>query len=176
MTETNDNYQRSNALELLAADGPAPSHADKLMLYGQFVGSWDIHSTNFNADGTRTERQGEWHFAWVLGGRGVQDVLFASGAPAHKYGTTLRCYDETHDVWRVSWMAPGGGEFANLIGCHIGDCIVQEGAGPDPRRVERWTFSDITPTAFTWRGEVSFDQGKTWSLEQEMRAVRRTGG
>ncbi len=129
MTETNDNYQRSNALELLAADGPAPSHADKLMLYGQFVGSWDIHSTNFNADGTRTERQGEWHFAWVLGGRGVQDVLFASGAPAHKYGTTLRCYDETHDVWRVSWMAPGGGEFANLIGCHIGDCIVQEGAG-----------------------------------------------
>ncbi len=59
------------ALELLAADGPFAEYADKLMMYGQFVGSWDVHSTNFNADGTRTERRGEWHFAWVLGGRGV---------------------------------------------------------------------------------------------------------
>ena len=141
MLETNANDHSSQALELLAADGPFSEHADKLMLYGQFVGSWDIHSTNFNTDGTRTERQGEWHFAWVLGGRGVQDVLFAVGAPAHKYGTTLRCYDETAEVWRVAWMAPGGGEFANLIGRRIGDRIVQEGTGPDLRRLERWTFS-----------------------------------
>ncbi|WP_207229211.1 hypothetical protein [Ktedonosporobacter rubrisoli] len=171
----NNNEKHSRATELLAADGPFSEQADKLMLYGQFVGAWDIHSTNFNADGTRIERRGEWHFAWVLGGRGVQDILFAVGAPPHMYGTTLRCYDETADVWRVSWMMPGGREFANLIGRRIGDRIVQEGTGPDPRRLERWTFSDITPTSFIWQGEVSFDQGKTWVLEQEMRAMRRTG-
>ncbi len=99
-------------------------------------------------------------------------MLFASDAPAHRYGTTLRCYDAARDVWHVSWMIPGGGEFVNLVGRQIGDRIVQEGAGPDPGRLERWTFSDITPHAFIWRGEVSFDRGKTWSLEQEMRAAR----
>jgi hypothetical protein len=176
MRGTNDNSQHAKVLELLAADGPFPEHADKLMLYGQFVGSWDIHSINFQADGTRTEWQGEWHFAWILGGRGVQDVLWVTGAPPHDYGTTLRCYDEERDVWHVSFMALASKEFVHLVGRHLGEHIVQEGAGLDPRRVERWTFSDITPTAFTWRGEVSFDQGKTWSLEQEMRAVRRTRG
>jgi len=27
-------------IEGLVSDGPAPEHADKLMLYGQFVGEW----------------------------------------------------------------------------------------------------------------------------------------
>jgi hypothetical protein len=60
-----------------------------------------------------------------------------------------------------------------LIGRQIGDRIVQEGTGPDTRRLERWVFSDITPATFTWRGEASFDGGATWVLEQEMLARRR---
>src|SRR5258707_10816888 len=125
--KTTDRPVYPKALELLAADGPFADYANQLMLYGQFVGSWEVHSINFHADGTRTERQGEWHFAWILGGRGVLDVLFARGVPAHQYGTTVRCYDSTIDAWRVTWMAPGGGEFVNLIGRQIGDRIVQEG-------------------------------------------------
>ena len=171
--ETTDQSPSPRALELLAADGPYAEYADQLMLYGQFVGSWDVHSTNFQADGTRTEWQGEWHFAWILGGRGVQDVRLETGASAHEYGTTLRCYDEAREVWHVSWMAPGGKEFAHLVGRLSGEQIVQEVTGPDPHRFERWIFSDITPRAFTWLGEVSLDQGKTWALEQEMLAVRR---
>jgi hypothetical protein len=172
MQETTGQSPHPNALELLAAFGPFDAYANKVMLYGQFVGFWDVYSTNFNPDGTRTERQGEWHFAWILGGRGVQDVLFASGAPPFQYGTTLRCYDAEHDVWRVSWMAPGSKEFVNLVGRPDRDRIIQDGAGPDSSRLERWIFLDITATTFTWRGEVSFDQGRTWLLEQEMQAVR----
>jgi hypothetical protein len=29
-------------IELLRADGPSPEYADKLMLFGRLVGSWDI--------------------------------------------------------------------------------------------------------------------------------------
>lgn len=162
----------SKALELLAADGPFADSADQVMLFGQFVGSWEVQLIDLQADGTRSEAQREWHFAWILGGRGVQDVLFARGAPTHQYGTTLRCYDAALDAWHVTWMAPGGGQFATLIGRQSGERIVLEGTGEDPGLVARWTFSDITPTTFTWRGEVSFDQGKTWALEQEMHAKR----
>jgi hypothetical protein len=157
---------------LIAAPGPFAEHANKLMLFGQLVGSWEIESTWYTPDGKSRKGTGEWHFAWILGGRGVQDVLFASDAPAHKYGTTLRCYDPGMDVWHVTWMQPYGGEFVHLVGRKIGDRIVQEGAGTDPSRRERWTFTDITTDSFVWLGEVSFDEGATWFLEQEMQARR----
>jgi hypothetical protein len=163
----------SNVFELLAASSPFSEYADKLMLFGQFVGSWDIDSTWYDPGGSSRKGTGEWHFTWILGGRGIQDVLFASGTPSHQFGTTLRCYDAALDAWHVSWMQPYSGEFVHLVGRKVEDRIVQEGVGSDPRRRERWSFTDITPNAFLWLGEVSFDNGATWALEQEMRARRR---
>src|SRR5512140_1433402 len=100
----------TDAFELLRGDGPYAPDAEKLMLYGQFVGSWDIAATWFTPDGETRHVTGEWHFAWILGGRGVQDVLFASTHERHQYGTTLRCYDAEQDAWHVTWMQPYGGE------------------------------------------------------------------
>lgn len=165
----------TDVFNLLAASEPFTEYAEKMMLYGQFVGSWDIESTWYEQGGGQKKSKGEWHFAWVLGGRGIQDVLFAAGAPSHKFGTSLRCYDVSMDAWHITWMQPYGGEFVQLIGREIGDRIVQEGAGSDPSRRERWSFTDITRDSFVWFGEVSFDDGATWFLEQEMRATRQVG-
>ncbi len=163
----------SVVFDLLAASGPFPDYADKLMLYGQLVGSWDIDAKWYASGKPPRTGKGEWHFAWVLGGRGVQDVLFSAGAASHKFGITLRCYDPDHDVWHVTWMQPYGGEFVYLVGRQVGDRIVQEGAGPDSSRRERWSFAEITQSSFHWLGEVSFDGGLTWTLEQEMWGKRR---
>ncbi len=165
---------QNDVFDLVAASGPFAEYSEKLMLYGQFVGSWDIDATWYQQDGTRRTGKGEWHFQWILGGRGIQDILFASGAPPHQFGTTLRCYDIAMDAWHIAWMQPAGGEFVYLLGREVGSRIVQEGIGSDPRRRERWTFTEITSKSFLWLGEVSFDDGITWFLEQEMRAVRRT--
>src|SRR5512146_808249 len=104
------------------------------MLYGQFVGAWEIDATWYGEGGEVRKGKGEWHFGWVLGGRGIQDVLFAAGAPPEQFGTTLRCYDSALDAWHVTWMQPYGGEFVHLVGRRVGDRIVQEGSGSDPRR------------------------------------------
>lgn len=156
---------------LLFAGGPYPQYQDKLRLYGWLVGSWDIDNVLYLAAGER-KMHGEWHFAWVLGGRGIQDVLFEVGAPAHMYGTSLRCYDEKIDAWHISWMSPGGGEFATLIGRAHEDGIIQEGS--DGKGGVRWTFTDIRPDSFRWQGFESDDDGTTWTLVQEMHA-RRSG-
>jgi hypothetical protein len=158
---------------LLAHDEPDDEFRAKMMLFGRFVGSWDIVSTWYQPDGSTRSSKGEWHFAWILGGRGIQDVLFATGAPARQFGTTVRCYDTAMDAWHVSWMQPAGGEFVYLLGREVGDRIVQEGSGTDLARRERWTFSDITPNSFYWLGEVSHDDGSSWTVEQEMRGTRR---
>jgi hypothetical protein len=163
----------SEVFELLAASGPFPEDTDKLQLYGQFVGAWDISSIWYNKSGVEKRGNGTWQFTWILGGRGIQDVLFSSDASSDQYGTTLRCYDSVLDAWHISWMQPAGNEYVHLLGRQVENRIVQEGCGTDQRSYERWSFVDITAYKFTWLSEVSYDQGRTWFLEQEMHAARR---
>ncbi len=158
---------------MLRASGPLAEHREQLMLFGQFVGSWDLDSKWYAQDRVARTARGEWHFQWILGGRGIQDAIFTSGAPAHEFGTTIRCYDKELDAWHVSFMQPSGGEYVNLLARKAGDRIVLEDQGPDPKRRERWSFNDIRPESFLWRGEASFDGGKSWIVEQEMQARRK---
>jgi hypothetical protein len=157
--------------DLLRADGPVAEYAEKLATFGQFVGSWDIEGVWHQPDGSTRTGKGEWHFDWILGGTGVQDVLFAAGAPRDQFGSTYRCYDKAIDAWHITWMQPASGEFVNLIGRPVAEEIVCETTDGRPRR--RWTFTAITPNSFHWLGEISADGGATWFLEQEMRGLRR---
>jgi mannose-6-phosphate isomerase-like protein (cupin superfamily) len=94
------------AIAKLAAVGPASEFVEKLMVFGQFVGSWDVVNVNIDEqDGMRLdEHRCEWHFSWVLGGRGVQDVLYSVDWSPDRFGSTFRCYDPKADVWRCTWM------------------------------------------------------------------------
>jgi hypothetical protein len=166
--------EQINVFDLLSASDPLAEYADKLMLFGQFVGSWDMDGTWYDRSGGRRKGKGEWHFAWILGGRGIQDVLFASGALPHQRGTSLRCYDIAKDVWHVVWMQPASSEFVHLTGQKVGERIALEGVDFGQGPLRRWSFIDITPNSFTWLGEVLNEDGVTWFLEQEMRGVRRT--
>ena len=169
-------------LDVLAASGPFAEHADKLMLFGQLVGSWSVEGTHFNRDGTiKVERRGEWHFGWVLEGRAIQDVIISppraeraeTGAESVEYGTTLRTYDPKLDAWRVTFVAPVYGATVNLIARQQGDEIVLEGAGPNGTPY-RWVFSEITRQRFRWRGYESFDEGASWFLAEQILGRRRT--
>jgi hypothetical protein len=165
--------------DVLVAGGPFPEHADKLALFGQFVGVWDVEATYFHPDGTRrAERRGEWRFGWVLQGRAIQDVLVSpplgeirAGAPVVEYGTTVRLYDPPSDAWRITWIAPVAGHAVGLVGGAEGDGIVLEGHLPSGALC-RWSFSEITRDAFVWRGHESTDDGRTWFLDERM-LVRR---
>jgi GNAT superfamily N-acetyltransferase len=167
-----DDHGTGEVPSLLAALDPDPAHVEKLMLYGRFVGSWRVAATWFGRDGTTRTANGEWHFAWILGGRGMQDVLFAEGASPDRFGTTLRCYDAALDAWHITWMCPASGEFNSLVGRRVGDRIVQEGPGQKQGHRIRWSFTEMAGDSFVWLGEVSADGGATWFLEQEMRATR----
>ena len=163
----------------LAAEAPAADRADKLMLFGQFVGDWDVDFTVYNSDGTRETERAEWHFGWVLEGRAVQDVWIVprrgerdKESPVKSdYGTTIRFYDPALDAWRVVYVSPQHGDLLTFVAREVGEEIVLEGHDADGAPM-RWVFSEIKKDSFRWRRVVSPDGGKTWRLHKEM-SVRR---
>jgi hypothetical protein len=171
---------RAAMIGALEANEPFPAYADKLMLFGRLVGSWDVEVSFFDPEGKVTrERRGEWHFGWVLEGRVIQDVLISppregrdAGQASDEYGTTLRAYDPEIDAWRVTFIAPVFGATLNLIARERGDEIWLEGRAPD-NSLCRWTFSEITSERVRWQGFSSSDEGLTWIREEEMILLRR---
>ncbi|HET8575680.1 MAG TPA: hypothetical protein VFO18_01180 [Methylomirabilota bacterium] len=168
-------------LGVLHANGPAADRAGKMDLYGWLVGSWELDVTGYLEDGSKRRSSGEWHFGWVLEGRAIQDVWIVparsakrEGDPAASsayYGTTLRVYDPRIDAWHIQWTDPASQTYFTMIGRKRGEDIVQEGNGPDGSLI-RWSFSEMAPKSFRWRGEVSADGGATWRLNVEFVARR----
>ena len=160
-------------LQALAADGPDTERAEALQIFGQFVGSWDFTWRDVGGDkpigGT-----GHWHFGWVLQGRAVQDVWIAYHADGalYDYGTTIRAYDQRNDRWNVAYCTPVRGSIRTFTARMIENEIVLEGRSPEGY-LTNWIFSEIKRDTFRWRGEISKNDGLTWTLYEEMRLTRR---
>lgn len=159
----------------LGAAGPDPSLKEKLMLFGQFVGDWDIVKSRYlQSDGKWANFRGEVHFGWILGGTAVQDVWMGCPEGSEKlglYGTTIRFYDSKIDAWRSTWLSPLKGFVQTFIARKIDDEIVLEEKNPKDYPT-KWIFSEITPKSFRWHAEESHDSGKTWILTEEMQIQR----
>jgi hypothetical protein len=158
-------------IDALCSDGPAADRADKLGLYGWLIGDWDMDAVVHADDGTTHTGRGEIHFAWALEGRAIQDVWIL---PGFFYGSTLRVYDPKLDAWHILWSDPLKQLYTRQIGRARGADIVQEGTA-DGGAMLRWSFTEITPDAFRWRGERSLDGGANWHLQAEFRARRIAG-
>jgi hypothetical protein len=87
------------------------------------------------------------------------------------YGTTVRAYDPALDAWRIYWIDPARGAYYQQVGRQQGADIVQEGA-TESGALSRWSFTEIAPESFHWKGEASFDKGATWRLLVEVFARR----
>jgi hypothetical protein len=161
----------------LASDGPHPGLAKHKQIFAPFVGSWDL-DVKWYADGkiVRHER-GEWHFAWVLEGRAIQDVWIVPPLnertgrdDLYEYGTSIRFYDPDADVWRSTWIGPIQCSLRTFLARRRGNEIVLETArGCDPHL--RWIFSDVTDTSFRWQNFSN--SGDVWTLDQQFEAVRK---
>lgn len=152
----------------LDADRPAADRADKMGLYRWLIGRWDMDAVVYDDDGRKHTARGEIHAGWVLEGRAIQDVWIL---PGFFHGTTLRVYDPGIDAWHILWSDPLKQLYRRQIGRARGNDIVQDGQDDSGAPV-RWSFSEITPNSFRWRGERSPDGGATWQLQAEF-VVRR---
>ena len=144
-------------VEALHVAGPAGPDAERLRLFGQFIGSWEIAWTGLDAEGRTETARGELHFGWVLGGRAVQDIWIVPGRcepgesrpPLAFHGSTIRFYDAALGAWRSTWIDPVNGRVRRFVGRPDGDDIVLLSDEDDPQL--RWRFTDIRPDSFVCR-------------------------
>lgn len=168
----------TTAIELLTAGGPAPGGNDRLMQFGRFVGSWEIAASFYEDDGSELETTAEWHWAWILSGLAIQDVLVfpsrSTKPPAdeHRYGTTLRIFDESRELWKVVWVAPQTGTVYKLSGVFSDDGGAVLQGDPHDGEPTKWVFSEVASGSFLWEGFVKDDPAGDWRMIQRMKAQR----
>jgi hypothetical protein len=160
----------------LQSDGPAMP--EPAQLFAPFIGSWGLVVRWFDEHGavSRTEA-GEWHFAWVLEGRAVQDVWIVppravrtADAALYEYGTSIRFYDPALDAWQSTWIGPMHRMVRTFVARRRGAAVVLE-TTPDMSPAMRWSFTDITAAAFTWTNEV--EEAGRWRVQQTFEARRQ---
>ena len=160
----------------LQATGPHPSLGTQANVFGRLVGTWDVEYSMFTEDGKVSHSQGEVIVGWVMDGHALQDLFIGyptkPGGERHM-GTTIRYFDPKSAAWRVIFTAPQFNYVRRLTGGPVGDArIVLHGQDPDGTEL-RWSFNDIRPNTFVWRGEKSHDGGTTWWVEEEHHFRRR---
>ena len=174
--------QRSDFFSLLAAPGRSPEIPESADVYGWLCGSWDLDVLHYaGVDVTGRGLKAEVHAARVLEGRAVQDVWIMprledrrpdTDKTMNMYGTTLRSWDPSIQAWHIEWTNPASGHREQQVGRWNGRDILQEGTRADGTRT-RWTFTEITPDSFHWRGDALYPGKQTWALEGEFLAKRR---
>jgi arginase len=166
---------------VLLAPAPAPKVAGNADIFAPLLGGWDLDVVFYHPDGSiKKQIPGEWHFARALEGRAIEDVWIvpprdmrkSQDPPSGEYGVTLRFYDPRINAWHSVWHGVVNGIVWPFIGRRVGDEIVLERMD-DGGNLMHWVFFDMRHDGFQWRSEVSSDGGKTWRIEQVMRATRQ---
>ena len=167
---------RGDMIAVLPAQAPHPSLGHHADLFGRFVGTWDADYSFIAEDGSVRHSRGEVLFGWILDGYALQDIFLSYPKPGstdeRKMVTGVRFVDPKTDKWTVMFAAPAFGVAIRMEGGAEDDRIVLRGHD-DKGALLRWSFNDIRPDSFVWRGETSHDGGKTWRLEEEHHMVRR---
>ncbi len=163
----------------LISEGPHPDIPVEQQIFAPFIGDWDLVVSWFDETGRLArEERGEWHFAWILEGRAIQDVWIVppcrerpARSDLYEYGTSVRFYDAALRAWRSTWIGPMHRVVRTFIAHKIEDRVVLETTeGESPRM--RWSFADIAKDSFTWRNELWSD--RAWRLQQKFAARRIT--
>lgn len=160
----------------LLSNGPHEDVSPADRLFEPFIGSWDLDITWYDHGAVTRRAKGEWHFAWVLEGRAIQDVWVVPPREQrhgtdelYEYGTSIRFPDPSCGGWLSTWLGPMQRVVRVFLARPADGDVVLETRLEDGRRTQ-WRFSDITPTSFSWSNAT--EQNGEWIVTQRFTARR----
>lgn len=146
--------------EALTSESKNLSLPDEFNYFGKLIGSWQI---NYIESNNSRVIKGEWHFAWVLEGMAIQDVIIL---PDYEYGTSLRIFNPDTHAWDVAYGYTG--KIIRLEAKKQGEMIVLTYTSDAQRK---WVFTKIDDNKFHWQN-VTVKEGGEWHINAEIYAER----
>ena len=161
---------------------PNPDAPAALSRFAFLVGRFRCEARLKTASGEWQTFEGSWVGRFILDGYAIADEYRMTGSSGELIvlGMNFRTYDAARQSWNIKWLNALDGTWTDLVTPELGG-VKFDGqsisyAFKEPvagHAYTRATYTNISRTHFTWRGEKSED-GKSWN-EFMVVEVHRSG-
>lgn len=149
-----------NFFDALISESKNSNLPEEYDFFSGLVGSWRIEYIDKK---TEIAYKGEWHFARVLDGMAIQDVIII---PNYETGITIRVFNPKLKVWGVTYSFIG--RVIRLKANKQDGKIVLDNIDNKNRK---WVFVKIEDNHFRWL-DVSRNGYGEWQVDFEINAER----
>ena len=159
---------------------PNPNAPAALSRFAFLIGRWRCEAKVRSDSGEWQTLQATWIGRFILDGYAIADEyrMMDSSGEVVVLGMNLRTYDPVHQTWNIKWLNGLAGTWTDLGPQELGgvrldgQTISYDFKEPVATHAyTRATYTNVSETRFTWRGEKSGD-GKTWSEFMVVEAYR----
>jgi hypothetical protein len=157
-----------------------PNAPPALSQFAFLIGRWRCEATITLDNGESQDYEAAWIGRYILDGYVITDE-FGMALPAGEtivLGMNFRAYDSAQQQWNIKWLNALTGRWTDLGPGELGGVqfdghsIVYAFKEPQAGHAyTRATYTNISDSHFTWRGEKSGD-GKAWTVFMVVEAFR----
>jgi hypothetical protein len=158
-----------------------PNAPRALARFAFLIGRWRCEARVRSDNGEWQTLQATWLGRFILDGYVIADEYRMTDVSGTLIvlGMNFRTYDAPKQMWNIKWLNALAGTWVNLGPEELGgvrfdgESIIYAFKEPVAAHAyTRATYTNISNTHFTWRGEKS-DDGKAWSEFMVVDAYRR---
>jgi hypothetical protein len=156
----------------------SPGAAPQLRAFSFLVGKWEGKGTTRLQDGTVAAFPVTWIGRYILDGTAIADEMHAPAPDGSPYlGISLRQYDAGRKAWIIEYLNVSGSFLRRQVSAAAG-CVDVSGrnvmvASGSPGTMIREHYLVPDNNNFTYRLDVSNDDGKSWNEGQIEMSFRR---
>jgi hypothetical protein len=157
-----------------------PNAPAELSRFAFLIGNWGCQAKVRLANGAWQTFQATWLGRFILDGYAIADEyrMTDSSGELIVLGTNFRVYDTARKMWNIKWLHALSGTWVDLGPEALGgvrfegQSVIYSFQEPMAgHALTRATYTNISKTHFTWKGEKS-DDGKAWSEFMVLEAQR----
>ena len=130
------------------------------------VGEWEYKAKSLLPDGTYQPQEFYSKVSYVEGGFAIKDDFHFKNQNGEwvLYGSTIRSYDKKAQKWKMLWYNYDLSFVTQMEGEFKNGEFHFTGMGTDEKGdyMEKIVFYDITDDQYSWKGDKSYDMGRTW--------------
>jgi hypothetical protein len=165
-----DDHPMKQRKQKQRVDKPNPNAPAELSRFAFLIGQWRFDAKFKSANGEWLTFQGTWVGHYILDGYAIADEyrMIGSSGELLVLGMNFRIYDSAKQVWNIKWLNALDGTWTDITSEQFGGARFDGQSVTYVFKAERgaqWpftraTYTDISKSHFTWRGEKS-DDSKT---------------